>query len=89
LVIYFLKKYPFVFDNDKKTISFINVYTEKNNEYNNSERINNYTNLLSKIKNLSIIIGIIIDHLIGKKVWAKHRKKRANELIDSFIYASN
>ena len=40
------------------------------------------------IKNISIIIGILIGIFIGKKIWDKNRKKRANELIDTFQYES-
>lgn len=86
----FLKKYPFIFDYDKKTISFINIYNKEiKNKNSVSEGINIYKDILLKIKYISIIIGIIIGLLIGKKLWDKNRKKRANELIDSFIYESN
>ena len=86
----FLKKYPFVFDYDKKMISYINIYSEENkNIEDNFERIKNkFKSFWNSIKNISIIIGIIIGILIGKKLWDKNRKKRANELIDSFVYES-
>ena len=88
----FLKKFPFLFDNDKKTISFINIYNKtKNNTLteNNKEESNSNSKLKSFwsfIKNISIIIGILIGILIGKKIWDKNRKRRANELIDNYQY---
>ena len=82
----FLKKYPFVFDYDKKTISFINIYNKKNENINGG--ISKLKSFFNIIKNISIIIGIIIGILIGKKIWDKNRKKRMNELIDSYQYES-
>ena len=38
---------------------------------------------------MSIIFGIIIGILIGKKIWDRNRKKRANELIDEDEYEYN
>ena len=86
----FLKKYPFLFDYDKKTIGFINIYNntsisnlEEKNKKGNSSKLKKFW---SFIKNMSIIFGIIIGILIGKKIWDRSRKKRANELIDDYQY---
>ena len=86
----FLKKYPFSFDNDKKLISFINIYNKeiKREEGSFEKAKNKFKSFLSVIKNISIIIGILIGIFIGKKIWDKNRKKRANELIDSYQYES-
>ena len=89
----FLKKYPFLFDSDKKTINLINIYNNtivnKLKENNGGEKTNKLKSLLSFIKNISIILGIIIGILIGKKIWDKKRKKRANELIDDYQYEAH
>lgn len=86
----FLKKYPFIFDYDKKMISFINIYTEdKNQKKNYKEFKNKFKYFWNITKNISIIFGVIIGILIAKKIWDKSRKKRTNELIDSFVYESN
>ena len=86
----FLKKYPFLFDQDKKCVSFVNIYNntsinnlKENNKDNNSSKLKSFW---SFIKNISIIFGIIIGILIGKKIWDRNRKKRANELIDDYQY---
>ena len=88
----FLKKYPFLFDYDKKTISFINIYnkTKANNikENNIEVKESKFHSFVSFIKNISIVLGVIIGILIGKKIWDKNRKKRANELIDDYLYES-
>ena len=93
----FLKKYPFLFDCDKKTISYINIYNSTNitklKESNIENNIENnkkwFETLLSFCKYISIFVGIIIGILIGKKIWDKNRKKRANELIDDYQYESS
>ena len=89
----FFKKYPFLFDYDKKTISFINIYNSSNTtelkEKNIEKTSNRLESFLSFIKYISIFVGIIIGILIGKKIWDKNRKKRANELIDDYQYESN
>ena len=86
----FLKKYPLLFDYDKKSISFINIYNKTNHniikENNRKESLINLKSFWSFLKNISIIIGIMIGILIGKKIWDKNRLKRINELIDDFQY---
>ena len=86
----FLKKYPFLFDYDKKTIGFINIYNNKSisnlKEKTKEENSSKLKTFWSFVKNMSIIFGIIIGILIGKKIWDRNRKKRANELIDDYQY---
>ena len=89
----FLKKYPFLFDYDKKSISFINIYNNTNinnlEKKNNNEIKSKFESFWSFIKSISIIIGILIGIFIGKKIWDKNRKRRANELIDNFQYEAH
>ena len=89
----FLKKYPFLFDYDKKSISFINIYNNTNinnlEKNNNNETKSKFESFWSFIKSISIIIGILIGIFIGKKIWDKNRKRRANELIDNFQYEAH
>ena len=91
----FLKKYPFLFDCDKKTISYINIYNSinttelKENKTEKKTKANIIESFWSFFKYISIFVGIIIGILIGKKIWDKNRKKRANELIDDYQYESS
>ena len=36
-----------------------------------------------------LIVGIIFGYVLGRKVWVKHRKARANELNDNYEYTRN
>ena len=89
----FFKKYPFLFDCDKKTINYINIYNRTNitklKEYNPENKISRLESFWSFFKYISIFVGIIIGILIGKKIWDKNRKRRANELIDDYQYESS
>ena len=87
-----MKKYPFIFDQDKKKISFVKLDkfgNEINHQKNKSK--NNYS--IKKLKDSFLysllFIGIIIGLFIGKRIWNKHRKLRANELEERFEYVSN
>ena len=83
----FLKKFPLIFDYDKKTITFINIYNPIINEKNSKFDIKS---LLFYIGGgLCIIVGIVFGVIIGKVIWDKNRKKRANELLDDYDYNSN
>ena len=81
-----MRKYPFIFDYDKKTINFLNIYKidKSNNDNNTQENENNsfwnYLKIIIII--ILVIIGIIFGILIGKFLWNNNRKKRANELDD-------
>ena len=88
----FLKKYPFIFDQNKKTISFVKLdkfVNEINHQKNKSK--NNY--LIKKLRDSFLysllFIGIIIGLFMGKRILNKHRKLKANELEERFEYVSN
>ena len=90
----FMKKYPFIFDIDKKTISFIHLdkFGDGNNHKKNKNKIkNNY--FIKRFKDVFLysllFIGILIGLFIGKRIWNKQRKLKANELEEQFDYASN
>ena len=88
----FMKKYPFIFDYDKKTISFVNIYNiNKSDKIKKEENNKNTKNSYLKfcIVCIIILIGIIIGILIGRLLLQKNRKKRANELDDNFEYVDN
>ena len=56
----FMRKYPFIFDYDKKTINFLNIYNidKSNNDNNKQENENNF--FLNYLKIIIIIILVII-----------------------------
>ena len=85
----FMKKYPLVFDQDKKTISFI--FLEKfKKETVNIKKNTNYFKIFKEYFLYSLLfIGIIIGLLLGRRLWNKHRKLKANELEDNFEYVSH
>ena len=73
----FLKKYQFIFDNDQRTITYIKRNKRKDNKN------NNITNIILKIMLIVfLLIGFGAGIFVGKKLWDKNRKKRANELAD-------
>ena len=81
----FMKKYPFIFDQDKKKIYFVhlNKYDEQSYNKGNTEKQNNiWKNVILFFLISLLFIGIIIGIFIGKKIWKTNRKKRANELKD-------
>ena len=87
----FIKKYPFIFDYDKKTISFVhlNNYNEKGNKEQNTNYNKNYnvwTDIKIYIFVLLLIVAIVIGIFIGKTLWKRQRKMRANELDDNYDY---
>ena len=92
----FMKKYPFVFDYDKKTISFVNIYNinksdnDKNHEPEKGEEAYTFWDYFKIfIIIILIVLGIIIGVVIGRLLWYKNRKKRANELDDDYEYSNN
>ena len=89
----FMKKYPFVFDYDKKTISFVNIYNinKSDNDQDNAPEMGgneysfkDYFKIIIII--ILIILCIIVGVFIGRMLWYKNRKKRANELDDDYEY---
>jgi len=85
----FMRKYPFIFDQDKKTISF--VYLNKFLEQ--KDKTDKNYNILKSFKEFCLysllFIGILIGLFIGRRIWNKHRKLKANELEDNFDYTSH
>ena len=85
----FMRKYPFIFDQDKKTVSFVylNKFIKKEEEI-----IKGNNNHFKKIKDYFLIsllfIGILIGLFLGRRIWNKHRKLKANELEEKFEYIS-
>ena len=82
----FLKKFPLVFDYENKKITFINIYNTINNTKGSKLDINYW---LLIIGGIGIIVGISLGIFIGKPIWDKNRKKRANELADDYEYNIN
>ena len=96
----FLKKYPLIFDYDKKIVSY--AYLKKHWNPIKSNKINNNNNKIMKDKIIKrkninkdiilyilIIIGIVIGIFIGKIIWNKNKKLKANELEENFKYLNN
>ena len=81
----FLKKFPLVFDYEKKTITFININNTIINDKNSGFGIDY---VLFIICGICIIVGISFGFIIGK-VWKKNKKKNADELIDDCEYNIN
>ena len=93
----FLKKYPFMFDYDKKIISYIHlkrVWNPKKHSKKETNK-NNTTNIAknNKIKNVKeyiliilLVIGIIIGLVIGKRIWNKNNRLKANELEENYKF---
>lgn len=93
----FLEKYPFMFDYDKKIISYVHLKKtwkpknrtkkQKNKIKENSEnKNNNNINIKDYILLILLIIGIFIGVFIGKRIWNKNKKLKANELEEKYKY---
>ena len=85
----FLKKYLLTFNYDNKMIGF--YHKNLNNESsNNKEKIDIYYYehdiVAICIIVVVIILFFIIGFFVGKKIYDKTRKKKANELIDDYDY---
>ena len=86
-----MRKYPFIFDYDKNTINFVNIYNINKSDFDKKNQQNEYKKSFWKYLKIIliiflIIIGNIIGIIIGVFFWNKKRKKRANELDDDFEY---
>ena len=93
----FMKKYPFIFDQDNKSIRFIhlNKYGEQKNEEKNEKKYdkkksNFWAKYIIYFLIFFLLIGIVIGIFVGNKIWKKHRKIRCNELTEEekYDYAS-
>ena len=85
----FMRKYHFIFDYDKKQISFPNTLNinDSTKEENENTSFKNYSKIIIIV--VLIILGNIFGVLIGKYLWDNKRKKRANELNDEYNYIEN
>ena len=93
-----VKKYSFMFDQDKKQIYYIhsNKYeSDKDNEDKTDEIKNDKNNILKKdnkiyiylsIVIIIIILAAVIGFIFGRKIWEKHRKRKAFELDENYDY---
>ena len=80
----FMKKYPFIFDQDKSSIYFIHLNKKEKND-SKSFWDKNKNSILYILLSIGILIGIIVGIFVGKKLWKK-RKSRANELDEDVDY---
>ena len=90
-----VKKYSFMFDQDKKQIYYIHYGTNSDNEYekdkidndkNNNAGKNNKIYIYLSIIIIFIIVAGIVGFIFGRKIWEKHRKRKAFELDDNYDY---
>ena len=86
-----------MFDYDKKIISYVHLKKvwspKKNNTKGNNKIKSNNNNILKNFKEYSIIvllvIGIFIGLFIGKRIWNKNNRLKANELEENYKYIEN
>ena len=85
-------------DNTDSNISDEPILTDNNSDKNQNLPKNETKSFWSKYKVyiiitiiiIVLIIGVIFGYIFGRKVWEKHRKTRANELIDdNYEYKEN
>ena len=91
-----VKKYSFMYDQDKKQIYFIHLkkYELEPKDDEDEDITKDKNNFWSEYKEsiiigvlvLFIIIAAIVGFVFGRKIWEKHRKLRANELDDNYDY---
>ena len=96
-----IKKYSFMFDQDKKQIYFIHLKKyemETEDDGNGNNEINEDNNNFKKdyrvfiflsVLIIFIIIAAIIGFIFGRKIWEKHRKRKAYELDDNYDYTKD
>ena len=92
----FLKKYPFMFDYDKKIISYVHlkkVWNQKKHTKKKKPNLNNARNNNKKINNIKeyillvlLVVGILIGLYFGRRIWNKKNKLKAKELEESYKY---
>ena len=86
----FLEKYTFNFDMDKRIGFYNDVNKHKKNTNIKKESPKNTILLINLVwLGVVLIILIISFFIVGKKVFYKIRKKRANELDDNYEYEVN
>ena len=93
----FLKKYQLMFNYDSITIGFLNFNRKsEDDEQNKDKEIRKEEQKSFEAKQLIwifillvLLIGIVIGVFVGKKIWDKARKKRANELLDDYDYETD
>ena len=82
----FMKKYPLIFDQDKKTISLVYLNKFKKNEDDAKKTSNFFKRFKDYLLYCLLFIGILIGLLIGRRIWNRHRKLKANELEENYQY---
>lgn len=84
-----IRKYIITFNYDTKMIGFYdkNIKIETKNEKDGNG--STYNSKIIIIFIICLIIFILIGFLLGKKIYDKARKKKANELIDDYDYESH
>ena len=81
----FMKKYQFIFNTEKKLIGLMrNVENDGESKEEKQEKKKKLEakQLIWIFILVILFIGIVIGIFVGKKIWDKNRKKRANELLD-------
>ena len=93
----FLKKYQLIFNYDSLQIGYLNFNRKSQDEKKKEEQKTQTEEQENSEKKqliwifilLVLLIGIIIGVFVGKKIWDKARKKRANELLDDYDYETD
>ena len=83
-----IKKYVLTFNYDNNLIGFYNknIEIEPKDKKNSEKDGNKYDIKLIIIFIVCIIVFIVVGFLLGKKIYDKARKKKANELVDDYDY---
>ena len=93
-----IKKYSFMFDQDKKQIYYIqskkcesdsdneDITDEIKNDKNNNAKKDNKIYIYLCIIIIIIILAAVIGFIFGRKIWEKHRKRKAFELDENYDY---
>ena len=87
-----IKKYVLTFNYDTKMVGFYNknIKIQTKNEQQKNEKNGGTNNTkLVLIFIICFVIFILMGFLLGKKIYEKARKKKANELVDDYEYESH
>ena len=86
-----IKKYTLTFNYDTKMIGFYdkNIKIKTKNEQKNTGKGKKVELKVIIIFIVCLIVFVLLGFLLGKKIYDKARKKKANELIDDYEYESN